>query len=290
MKLGNWVKQTTTTTGTGNLTLSSVSGYPTANDVFGLEVTFPYTIWDSTGAPIECGTGHLSTSSTFVRDFVRATYSAGTYTSVNSATGQVNLASGTYTIGCSIDDSSVYVEPARTFSRVHGTANHRIHSPRNIMSRNGSNISWNTANRLYAFPIYISERGPFDAFVLRCSAANGASDIGLYEVGPDGLPGNLVVSAAGVTFAGNMNFATFTSQEIQPGWYYYAFNNTTGTQTTYHCILEENIGYGADLVNNQPFVHKSQLAGTLPNPYGTPGTIGASISNGMVPLICLRCS
>lgn len=289
MKLGNWVKQTTTTTGTGNLTLSSVSGYPTANDVFGVEVTFPYTIWDSTGAPIECGTGHLSTSTTLVRDFVRATYSAGTYTSVNSATGQVNLAAGTYTIGCSIDDSSVYVEPARTFSRVHGTANYRIHSPRNILVRNATTVAWNTANRLYAFPIYISERGPFDAFVVRCSTAAGNSDIALYEVGPDGLPGNLVVSSAAVSFAGNMNFATFTSQAIQPGWYFFAFNTSLTTQTTYSALLEDNIGHGVDLVNNQPFVYKTQTAGTLPNPYGTPTTIGSSISNGLVPLICLRC-
>ncbi len=290
MKLGNWVKQTTTTTGTGNLTLSSVSGYPTANDVFGLEVTFPYTIWDSTGAPIECGTGHLSTSSTLVRDFVRATYSGGTYTSVNSTTGQVSLASSTYTVGCSVDDSSLYIEPSRTFSRVHGTTNARIHSPRNITSRNATTITWNNANRLYAYPIYIAERGPFDAFVVRCSTAAGASDIGLYDVGIDGLPGNLVVSTTAVSFAGTMNYATFTSQSIQPGWYYLAFNSSVGTQTTYSALLEENIGYGVDLVNNQPFLYKTQTAGTLPNPYGTPTIIGNSISNGLVPLICLRCS
>ena len=290
MKLGNWVKQTTTTTGTGNLTLSSVSGYPTANDVFGLDVTFPYTIWDSTGAPIECGTGHLSTSSTLVRDFVRATYSGGTYTSTNSTTGQVNLAAGTYTIGCSIDDSSVYVEPARTFSRVHGTANARIHSPRNIMQRNSSALAWNNANRLYAFPIYIAERGPFDAFVVRCTTAAGLSDLALYEVGPDGLPGKLLVAAVGVAFSGAVNYATFAAQSIQPGWYYMAFNNTTASQGTYNAILEENMGHGGDLVNNNPFVYKAQTAGAIPDPYGTPGTIGNSISNGLVPLICLRCS
>lgn len=290
MKLGNWVKQTTTTTGTGNLTLSSVSGYPTANDVFGLDVTFPYTIWDSTGAPIECGTGHLSTSSTLVRDFVRATYSGGTYTSTNSTTGQVSLATGTYTIGCSVDDSSVHIEPARAFSRVHGTANQRIHSPRNLLTRTATTITINSSNRVFAYPIYIAERGPFDAFVCRCSTAVGTTDFALYEVGSNGLPGALVVSSVGVTCANGINFATFTSQVIQPGWYYMAFNSSATTQTMYHAILDENIGHGTDLVNNQPFIHVAQTAGTLPNPYGTPTTIGATISNGQVPLICLRCS
>lgn len=289
MKLGNWVKQTTTTTGTGDLTLSPVAGYPSANDVFGLGASFPYTIWDSAGSPIECGLGHLDVSNVLVRDFVRATYVGGTYSAVNSVTGQVSLTAGTYTVGCSIDDSSARIEPSKAFSRVHGTANARIHSPRNIMQRNNSAITWNNANRLYAFPIYIAERGPFDAFVVRCTTAAGLSDLALYEVGPGGLPGKLLVAAVGVAFSGAINYATFAARSIQPGWYYLAFNNTTTSQGTYSAILEENMGYGVDLVNNTPFVYKAQTAGAIPDPYGTPAVIGNSISNGLVPLICLRC-
>ena len=41
----NWARCTaTTTTGTGNLTLSSVSGYPTINDVVGQGTALPYAI------------------------------------------------------------------------------------------------------------------------------------------------------------------------------------------------------------------------------------------------------
>lgn len=71
------VKDTSSTGGTGNLTLS---GTPTApyisfNSAFGTNVYFPYVIKNSTD--YEAGYAYLSASTTFVRAIVTASSNAG---------------------------------------------------------------------------------------------------------------------------------------------------------------------------------------------------------------------
>lgn len=93
------VKETTTTTGTGNITTAgAVTGYQSFNNAFGTGVTFEYTIEavDGSGVPTgdwEVGEGHLSGSTTLVRDTV--------YTSSNS-NALVNFSAGTKNVFCSI--------------------------------------------------------------------------------------------------------------------------------------------------------------------------------------------
>lgn len=70
------VKETSTTTGTGNFTLAgAVTGYDSFNNAFGIDRQFVYQIEavDASGVPTgdwEVGDGHLSGSTTLVRDFV----------------------------------------------------------------------------------------------------------------------------------------------------------------------------------------------------------------------------
>lgn len=65
------VKDTTTTTGTGNITLSGTapSGYVTFGSVYATNDPFTYSIDDGAGN-WEDGWGHLSASTTLVRDIV----------------------------------------------------------------------------------------------------------------------------------------------------------------------------------------------------------------------------
>lgn len=82
------VHQTSTTTGTGNLTLSSVNGKQTFNTAFGTGGTnvFFYFISNQGAAEYEYGTGHMFDATTLVRDTVlggsngtsAVTFSAGT--------------------------------------------------------------------------------------------------------------------------------------------------------------------------------------------------------------------
>lgn len=78
------VKETTTTTGTGDLTLGgAVSAYITFNTAFGVGPHFTYLV--GAGTEWEVGVGHLSASTTLVRDRVMASSNSGAL--VNFAAG-----------------------------------------------------------------------------------------------------------------------------------------------------------------------------------------------------------
>lgn len=84
------VKETSTTTGTGNLTLAgAVSAFETFNTAFTVGPSFYYTIVG--GTEWEVGIGHLSGSTTLVRDTVLE--------STNSD-ALVNLSAGTKNVFC----------------------------------------------------------------------------------------------------------------------------------------------------------------------------------------------
>lgn len=93
------VKETSTTTGTGNLTLAgAATGFQTFNTAFGNGATglsFYYCIEavDGSGNPSgnwEVGLGHLSASTTLVRDQILSN-SAGTTAAINLSAGTVNV-------------------------------------------------------------------------------------------------------------------------------------------------------------------------------------------------------
>jgi hypothetical protein len=87
------VKDSSTTTGTGSLTLagSPPSGFVSFNTAFGTSANFYYCI--DGGAEWEVGLGHLSGATTLVRDVV--------YSSSNS-NALVNFSAGTHTVFCTI--------------------------------------------------------------------------------------------------------------------------------------------------------------------------------------------
>ena len=108
--LGNWIKQTSTSTGTGNLTLAAVTGFPTFANQFAAGEYFYYTILnDSDGTPMESGIGHMSDSATLVRDKPLATFVAGTYNDNDPAA--VTLAAGTKRVICSMEQGAPLANP-----------------------------------------------------------------------------------------------------------------------------------------------------------------------------------
>ena len=67
------VKETATTTGTGDFTLAgAATSFQSFNTAFGTNVYFFYTIQDLANGAWESGLGHLSASTTLVRDQVLA--------------------------------------------------------------------------------------------------------------------------------------------------------------------------------------------------------------------------
>ena len=87
-EIGNLVHETSTTTGTGDFTVSAVDGRQRFSDIVstgGTTRTFPYFISHRTAGEWETGWGHLSATSTLVRDEVLA--SSNSDAAVNFAAG-----------------------------------------------------------------------------------------------------------------------------------------------------------------------------------------------------------
>jgi hypothetical protein len=90
--LADRVKETTSTTGTGSLSLSgAVSGFQTFNAAFSTTKFFYYVLLDVNGTDWETGEGYLSGASTLVRNRI--------YRSTNS-NNALNLSATGSTVFC----------------------------------------------------------------------------------------------------------------------------------------------------------------------------------------------
>jgi hypothetical protein len=228
MQLGNWIRQTTTTTGTGDLTLASVSGWATFSSQFtagadGAGDYFYYAVVDdSTGAPLEAGIGRLSASTTLVRSRVLATLSSGTYSEANTP---LSLPAGTKRVICSD------LAGARRMS-VPGIRNsdstNRLLGPGNIHTSGGNSFTLNAAN-IYCIafevvsPCFVSGM----AVRVNTSAASSSVRLGLYRVNANLEPGDLIDGTGDiVTTASGQVSANFSggTRRLRAGWYFAALN------------------------------------------------------------------
>lgn len=92
-KFTDRVKDTTTTTGTGNITLSGTppTGFVSFNSAVGVGPVFYYAISSSGGSEWEVGYGRLSASTTLVRTRVTASSNAGAAVNFSAGTKDVYL-------------------------------------------------------------------------------------------------------------------------------------------------------------------------------------------------------
>lgn len=88
--LADRVQETSTTTGTGDLTLlGAVTNYQDIDTAIGQGVEFPYTIRHQSAAEWETGVGYLSASTTLVRSEVRESSNSGALVSLSAGTKDV---------------------------------------------------------------------------------------------------------------------------------------------------------------------------------------------------------
>lgn len=241
----NWARCTTTTTGTGDLTLSSVSGYPTINDVVGQGQRFAYAVLDdSTGAPLEAGIGYLSASTTMVREKVTDTYSSGTYD--NTSPTALTLAAGTKRVIVTGLTRSImapipYIGSGAGYK---GVSNGALIGAVGAGSYNDQD----TSGRLNIFPWVHEYGGEIDAFIINCTTAGAGGTIlrmGLYRVGSDGNPAGLIVESGSIAVSSTgVKTSTFTAFVLPPGHYWLALLSTattalyTGTTGTAGSVLK----------------------------------------------------
>jgi hypothetical protein len=226
----NAIKAETTTTGTGAVTLTDVSGWPNYDDWLGTTGTrlVRYTILDASSVPIEGGIGTITLSTlSLARTTPQWTWASST--TDNTSPSAVSLASGTKTVICApnADDflgSLLY------------------------MSTLGDNLG---ATPLYAYtsittytlghqrveyiPLWIVKPGPIDRVSIRCTTGytGGSSSLNasLYEVGSNGRPDARIADFGNL---GSLTAATLTSTPITAFW--------QGTGVIYLALLAQFSG------------------------------------------------
>ena len=214
--LANWAKATTSTAGTGDLTLVAVSGFPEFGDVFRIGQIVGYSVLNSNGEPVEEGIGCYSAVNTLTRTAVCATYTGGVYD--NTAPTAVSL-SGTYTV---IASSVRGMAP--TLPQINTAAAARYYStPSHQLSANTRSV---TAGDLVAVPFLYTAARPVDAFALEITTAGAGAvaRVGLYSVGANGLPAKRLIESADIDCSTTgVKVSTFGAVSIPPGWYYMLF-------------------------------------------------------------------
>lgn len=214
--LVNWAKATTSTAGTGDLTLVAVSGFPEFGDVFSIGQIVGYSVLNSNGEPAEEGIGCYSAVNTLTRTAVCATYTGGVYD--NTAPTAVSL-SGAYTV---IASSVRGMAP--TLPQINTAAAARYYStPSHQLSTNTRTV---VAGDLVAVPFLYTAARPVDAFALEITTlgAGAVARAGLYAVGANGLPAKRLIESADIDCSTTgVKVATFGAVSIPPGWYYTLF-------------------------------------------------------------------
>lgn len=241
MSAADFIEETTTsiagTNGNGAVTLSQQTGLPRFSSVFGTNPRHvDYVIEDTVGLKFEKGFGIVS-GNVLTRTLVHATWDGTTY--LNS--GAVALAFGSAPTTGNIRirlaptvDASFRAPPALQLANTSfGGYNPSAHVN---CPNGGTSTSFSTGIEYY-FPYLNAIRGAVAGigFKLNTVGAAGAQvKMGIYEVGPDGLPGacitqtNAIDAASG---AGSVHAdATPASWLVNPGpirlateWYYIGF-------------------------------------------------------------------
>jgi hypothetical protein len=211
----NGVYETTTTSGTGTVTLSAVTGRPRFADA-GVNALAPYAIKD--GNNWEWGMGTVGASNTLARSIIAATLVSGTYD--NTSPTAITLS------GSAAD---VYLAPITEaiapgmpiIASAYGRKT--IDSPH--WSTYASGTLALTADRLYVVPFRVDSAYDINGFHVDMDTAGAASTkarIGLYRLKSDGQPGDLIVETADVdtSVAAAVLSPSVTQTRIYPGWYY----------------------------------------------------------------------
>lgn len=214
----NGVYETTTTSGTGTITLTAVTGRPRFSDA-SLNALVPYAIKD--GDNWEWGIGTVSATNTLARSLITATYVSGTYD--NTSPTAITLS------GSAAD---VYLAPiaeamATGMPIVSGSFGRKaVLSPHWSTYQSGTLTV--TADRLYVIPFKVDSAYDINGFHIDMNTAGAASTkahIGLYRMKSDGQPGELIVETADIdtSVAAAVLSPSVTQTRIAPGWYFVGF-------------------------------------------------------------------
>lgn len=208
--IGDRIYETSTTTGTGNITLAGAeTNFVTFNSIFGTGNRFRYYIVDNTNNVWESGVGYLSASTTLVRESVFAN-SSGTTALISFSAGTKNVFNDT---GNSVE--GLYGMPASIFSSMRWISAMNWHFKQTTAG--------DLANQVYYIPAYIPIRTVVGSLACRITIAGSAGEevlLGMYSANADGEPETLLAQGTVDASTTGSKTVSVTNFVINPGWYY----------------------------------------------------------------------
>jgi hypothetical protein len=282
--LGTWIYQTTTTTGTGNLTLASVSGYPEFSTQFASGQRFQYQILDdSTGAPIESGVGYLS-SGALVRERIECTMVSGTFD--NTAPTAVSLAAGTKRVICSISSASAFSPATGAVS----AATHKSYGDGTLVYGAGQSFSM-TAGTAYAKQFEALATNEINAVLVNVTIAAVAGKLlrgAIYSIGNDGLP-DVKLAESSTVAADTTGVKALSFTAMRPPQKFFVAVISDGTPNLYCTPSGTNrtaLGHNSSL-ETYDMLNKAGTGATFPTSWASPGF---SVSFQQRPILAVRCT
>lgn len=284
MSLGNWIRIQTTSTGTGNLSWSAVTGMPDITSQFAANQRFDYVILDSNDQPIERGLGYHDGSGNIVRELVMATWVSSVYTGANPSAA--SLAAGTKYIIVSAGAQSLMAAKPGQFQH-----NLRCYGDMNIGNAPGT-LSI-TANVIYAFMFHATVDSDIDAVLFRVSTASSAGTFGrgaIYDVKADGSPGvQLALGAEVLTDTTGNKASTFTRFRPPPVFYVMVMFGSTPTLVSMGSGVIGAYCLGADSTMNPAPMWTKSTGVTYPTFPTTWTGLNGQASNAARPNVFVRC-
>lgn len=285
--LANGVKETTTTTGTGTtLTLSAASGFVRFSEAFGVGEHVWYGLQSGDGKR-EWGYGSVGASNTFERLLPMATYVSGTYDKTTPS--RIDL-TGTSTLIVVNSAASENVAPPRIANL--GGADRRACS---LPAFNAGGLSGFalTANTIYYFPVFWPGGYPVATIYADVSTASSGKYIrlGLYEIGEDGAPKNLLADSGALSVASAAQIsASIGPLVLASGWYVGAMISDGAPSVRATSVQGDTpFGWVTGVARYKICGHfKTLTYGALPNPADVSSLSGWTTgSTNAIPLIWL---
>lgn len=257
--LGIWIRETSTTNGSGNLTLSNVNGFPAFASQFANGELLKYAILDdATGAPFEEGLGYLS-SGQLVRSNPSTTFLNGVLVSKNAV--PIALPSGVKRVICTGG-----VHTAKTAAPGVWAASHKGYGDDGI--HGAATTIMLVADRAYAMPFSASVESDIDGvkFSVTTAALTGVNaKIAVFSYGIDGLPGvKLAESAPIAVDSVGIKVGTFTRFKPPPRFFVAILSDGTPTlrAVSTGMIGANAMGFDSVLTANA-FVHHNGASGLV---------------------------
>jgi len=241
---GNRIKETTTTTGTGNLTLAgAATNYRTFNTEYGTNRNFPYVIIDDTNNVWETGYGYLSGSTTLVRDFVLDNSSGGS-TALTLSAGTKDVVTG---LTAHMRSGAM---PGCINLSTRGIQSAHVAQYSNTTTTSGT-------NKLGLFPFLAPITMDCDSCRFEITATSVASTVtyrvGIYQWVDDGTVGTLLAETADIDLSatGTKTPSFSASVKLYAGeWYIMAFGSeSTVTIRAFASGAGEPTPLGMDTTN-----------------------------------------